>query len=112
MGGSNVPLTPPFLCRGLSAPECAGYTNSGNLLNRSANRMKPFITISAVAFVFVVAPSPCFAAWDVETVTKERAKELGMEIRVPAANPDQVRIELEFKLEGTLKKFGRIDLWI
>jgi hypothetical protein len=27
----------------------------------------------------------CFAMWDIETVTKERAKELGMEVRSSAA---------------------------
>ena len=74
--------------------------------------MKTFITIAAVAVLLVAVPGPCFALWGIATVNRERAKELGMEVRVPAANPDQVRIELEFKLEGTLKKFGRVDLWI
>ncbi len=74
--------------------------------------MKPIFTITAVAIVFIVAPTPCFALWGGVTVNRERAKELGMEIRVPAANPDQVRIELVFKLEGTLKKFSVVDLWI
>ena len=72
--------------------------------------MKTFITIAAVAVLLVAVPGPCFALWGIATVNRERAKELGMEVRVPAANPDQVRIELEFKLEGELKKFDRVDL--
>jgi hypothetical protein len=43
--------------------------------------MKPIFTISAGAFLFVVAPSLCFALSVTKTVSKERAKELGMEVR-------------------------------
>ena len=72
--------------------------------------MKAFITIAAVAVLLVAAPGPCFALWGMATVNRERAKELGIEVRVAAAKPDQVRIEFEFKLEGELKKFDRVDL--
>src|SRR5262249_39647581 len=71
--------------------------------------MKANFTTAAVA-IFVLAPSPCFALWDVETVSRERAKELGMEVRWKADGPNQVRVELEFKAEGELKGFSRIDL--
>src|SRR5262249_24836976 len=70
--------------------------------------MKTAFNIAVLA-VLLVAPSPCFAAWDVEIVSKDRAKELGMEIR-STAGPKQVRVELEFKVEGPLKNFSRVDL--
>jgi hypothetical protein len=67
--------------------------------------MKLIFTISAVAVLLVVAPSPCFALWVTVSVSKERAKELGMEVRSTAAGPNQVRVELEFKTEGKFEKF-------
>jgi hypothetical protein len=65
---------------------------------------------SAVLAVLLVAPTPCFALWEIEPVSKERAKELGMEVRSTAAGPIRVRVELEFKAEGPLKNFSRVDL--
>src|SRR5687767_10527357 len=72
--------------------------------------MKTILNISVVAVFFVVATSPCFALWDVESVSKERAKELGMEVRSKAAGPKHVGVELEFKLDGQLKDFSQVDL--
>jgi hypothetical protein len=48
----------------------------------------------------------------VKKVSKEGAKELGMEVRSQAAGPNQVRVELEFNVEGQLKRFSRVDLRI
>jgi hypothetical protein len=59
----------------------------------------------AVLAVLLVTPGRCFALWGYAHVSKERAKELGMEVRSTAAGPDQVRLELEFKIEGKLKDF-------
>jgi hypothetical protein len=72
-------------------------------------QMKPIFTISALAFLFVVAPSPCFALWVTVSVSKEQAKELAMEVRSTPAGPNrpnQVRVELEFKTEGKFEKFS------
>ena len=60
----------------------------------------------AVLAVLLVAPSPCFALWVIASVSKERAKELGMEVRSKAAGPNQVRVELEFKTEGKFEAFS------
>src|SRR5262245_51178026 len=63
----------------------------------------------AVLAVLLVAPGRCFALWVIASVSKERAKELGMEIRSMADRPNQpnqVRVELEFKTEGKLEKFS------
>ena len=60
----------------------------------------------AVLAVLLVAPGRCFALWTIAPVSKEGAKELGMEVRSTAAGPNQVRVELEFKAEGTFKEFS------
>jgi hypothetical protein len=72
--------------------------------------MKRIITISAVPIFLLVAVSPCFAEWGIALVTKERAKELGMEVRSESAGPNQVRVELEFSAERELKNVSRVDL--
>jgi len=72
--------------------------------------MKTIFSISAVAVFLVVAPSPCFALWFTVGVTPELAKKMGMEVRSTPAGPKQVRVELEFKAEGELKDFSRVDL--
>ena len=74
--------------------------------------MKTIFNISVLAVLLVVAPSPCFALWGVEHVSKERAKKLGMEVRSKAAGPNHVAVELEFKPEGELKNFSQVDLRI
>jgi hypothetical protein len=72
--------------------------------------MKTIFNISAVAVFLVVAPSPCFALWVIAPVSKEGAKELGMEVRSTAAGPNHVRVELEFKTEDKLKDFSQVEL--
>lgn len=72
--------------------------------------MKTLFTMTVVAVVLVAAPSPCFALWGLVPVSKETAKEMGMEVRSAAAGPAHVRVELEFKAEGKLKGFNRVDL--
>src|SRR6266567_1324485 len=68
--------------------------------------MKPIFTISAVAVLFVVAPTPCFALTQWVPVSKERAKELGMEVRTTATGPNHVEVQLEFKTEGKFEEFS------
>jgi hypothetical protein len=60
----------------------------------------------AVLAVLLVAPGRCFALWVIAPVSKERAKEMGVEVRSKAAGPNQLRVELEFKTEGTFKEFS------
>jgi hypothetical protein len=68
--------------------------------------MKTIVSIVAFAVLFGVAPSRCFALWEVADVSVEEAKELGMEIRLQAAGSNHVGVELEFKTEGKFKAFG------
>ncbi len=72
--------------------------------------MRKLLSLSVLAFLTVFASVRCFALMELENVSKERAKELGLEIRVKAAGPDVVRIELEFATKGELKGFSRVDL--
>jgi len=62
------------------------------------------------ASLIVVVPSPCFALWLIAPVSKERAKEMDMEVRSMAAGPNHVTVELDFSTEGALKDFSRVDL--
>ena len=66
----------------------------------------------AILPVLLVAPSPCFASWEIAPVNKELAKKMGIEVRSEPAGPNRVRVELEFKTEGELKNFSRVDLRI
>src|SRR5262245_46501532 len=63
----------------------------------------------AVLAVLLVAPGRCFALWGIAPVSKERAKEMGIEVR-STAGPNRVRVEMEFKAEDLLKNFSRVDL--
>jgi hypothetical protein len=45
--------------------------------------MKLIIAIAVVAVLFAVAPSPCFALWEIAEVTREKAKEMGLEVKSP-----------------------------
>jgi hypothetical protein len=68
--------------------------------------------IIAVLAALLAAPSSCFALGTTIQVSKEGAKDLGMEVRSKAAGPNQVRVELEFNVKGQLKNFRRVDLWL
>ena len=72
--------------------------------------MKTAVSIAALA-VLLTSTSPCFALGSVLQVSKEEAKKMGMEVRSELAGPDQVRVELEFKVEGGLKHFKHVNLW-
>jgi hypothetical protein len=86
---------------------------SERLLSAGAvrNTMKTIFSISVLAVLLLVAASPCFALRSLVPLSKERAKQLGMEIRSQANGP-QVWVELEFKPEGELKHFSHVELEI
>ena len=72
--------------------------------------MKTILSISTAAVILFAVPSPCFALWESVRVSKETAKQLGMEVRSTTAAPNHLVVELEFKNEGSLKEFSRVDL--
>jgi len=61
------------------------------------------------AVLLVMAPGRCLALWGIESVSKERAKELGVQVRTTATGPNHVIVKLEFKTEGELKNFSGVD---
>jgi hypothetical protein len=67
--------------------------------------MKMILNALGLALLLFSASSPCFALMTVMHVSKERAKEFGMEIRSKANGSGGVWVELEFKTEGQLKDF-------
>src|SRR6266700_337664 len=72
--------------------------------------MKTMRNLPVLTFLFALATGPCFAEMVIERVSRERAKELGMEIRSNPAGPDAVRVVLEFQAAGELKNFSRVDM--
>jgi len=76
------------------------------------SKMKTILNISVLIFLLVAASSRCFALWSGGQVSKEQAKELGMEIRSKANDTGAFWVELEFKPEGKLKSFSHVDLRI
>jgi len=70
--------------------------------------MKPFVTVAVFA-ALLAAAGPCFALWDVEVVSKERARKLGVQVRT-ADGPGRVIVRLEFKTAGELKGCSSIEL--
>jgi hypothetical protein len=72
--------------------------------------MRPILGLPVLALLLLIAPGRCFGLWEIAEVTPQEAKELGLEVRAIAAGPEQVRIEMEFKSDGVLKGFDRVDL--
>jgi hypothetical protein len=68
--------------------------------------------VSVLAVLLFIASRPCVAMMSIEHVSRERARELGLEIRSNAAGPGAARVELEFGAKGELKKYLRVDLLI
>jgi hypothetical protein len=67
--------------------------------------MKTAFNIAVLA-ILLVAPSRSFALWEIAHVSKEQAKEMGMEVRSEPAGLNHVRVELEFKTEGRFGEFS------
>jgi hypothetical protein len=73
--------------------------------------MKTAFNIAVLA-VLLITPNRSFALWLIAPVSKNLAKEMGMEVRSELAGPNHVRVELEFKIEGAFKDFSSVDLRI
>jgi len=74
--------------------------------------MKTTFNVAVFAVLLAAAPSVCLAMMEIEEVSKDRAKALGVEVRANAAGPDAIRVELEFDAKGELKDYSRVDLEI
>jgi hypothetical protein len=72
--------------------------------------MGTIFNTSVLAVLLTVAPNRSYALELIETVTKEQAKLLGLQIRSNAAGTDAVLIVLEFETKGELKNYHRVAL--
>jgi len=68
--------------------------------------------IIIATWLLLVAANSGFALTPVEFVTKEAVKAMGVKIRAEARGSDQVWVELEFKPEGKLKTYSRVQLGV
>ena len=74
--------------------------------------IKTLLNLSVLTVLFFAASSHCFAMISLASVSKQQAKELGMEIRLKDNGPNEVWVELEFKTEGKFKDFNHVSLEI
>jgi hypothetical protein len=75
------------------------------------HHMKTIRIILVLAFLLVTA-STSFALIQVETISKERAKELGATISAKMVGTNQVGVWLEFAPKGRLQNFSSVTLEI
>jgi hypothetical protein len=74
--------------------------------------MKALLRFSAFAFLLLAAANRCLALMEIEDVTKERAKSLGVTVQSRSAGTNQINVTVEFKAKGELKDFSRVELEI
>jgi hypothetical protein len=72
--------------------------------------MKTSLTTLALVLLVLAAPTRCDALTEVEDVTKERAKALGLVMRVSAGGMNEVQVTLEFRTKGELAEFSHVEL--
>ena len=73
-------------------------------------KISTMLRFSAVSVLVLTIPSFCFALEEIEFVSRERAKELGLVIQWNSAGPDAVRVVLDFETKGELKNYTRVEL--
>src|SRR5262245_19557410 len=96
----------------MSRPARAELPASCAFTQRSQFRMQWFSEIVTAAAFLIVTANPCLALWEIALVSKEPAKEMGMEVRSHAAGPVEVRVDLEYKPQGELKDVREVNLRI
>jgi hypothetical protein len=71
--------------------------------------MKTILNIAVLGILLAFGPKPCFAAWAIGGhLSKQQAKEMGMEIRSKTNGTNEVSVELEIKTEGELSSVGQV----
>ena len=77
-----------------------------------SKKMISLLGIPIVAFLLLITATESHALMSIDEVSTERAKALGIDVRVKASGPKHVRVELEFKTEGELKHFSHVSMEI
>ena len=76
------------------------------------SKMKTILNISVLTFLLVAASSHCFAEMLITDVSRAKAKEMGVAIRSHKNGDAGVKVRLEFRTQGVLKDFNRVELII
>ena len=74
-------------------------------------RLLPVLLLVA-ATLHLLAPTASYGMRSVRIMTKEMAREMGLEVRATASGPNAAWVELELKPEGKLKNFSHVELEI
>src|SRR4051794_39164815 len=91
-------------------------THAGGAVPRSGERpRRSLLPMKAVVFAAVfaallAAPGSCHALWDVASVTKESAKEMGVRVRATPSGQNRIALEVELPTGREFKDLDRVDL--
>ena len=77
----------------------------------SEKHMKNAVFLAAL-ILSMATPETSLAMISVGNVSKERAEELGIELRAKPNGPDEAWVELEFRPDGKLAGFNHVSLEI
>ena len=72
--------------------------------------MKQITSICIATLLLLTVTRAGFGETDIENVSPQRAKQLGINIQAKALGGDDVRIEFQFPLRKELKDFNRVEL--
>ncbi len=75
--------------------------------------LRQFIKLLLVSLLLLAMPiSHSLAMMGIRPVSKDLAKEMGIELRFTDNGPSEVSVQLTFKAEGKLKDFSHVSLEI
>jgi hypothetical protein len=74
--------------------------------------MKRTTASLSLMLLLFAASNRCLAEMGIVEVSRERAREFGIDVRSTQNGPDEIWVELEFKPEGKLKNFKHVSLEI
>ena len=74
--------------------------------------MKTKFAILILDLLLLVSPSRCVALYGIADVSNAEAKEMGVTIRMDKNGDAGIRVSMEFKTTGKLRKFTRVEVQI
>jgi hypothetical protein len=72
--------------------------------------MKMIFKLSLLTAVLMAASGPCFALQENKVVSTQEAKAMGVAMRSHPDGDAGTKVSLEFKTQGALKNFTRVEL--
>jgi hypothetical protein len=77
---------------------------------RLSARGRAPITVLVLLLLTCALPARCFALVEIEDISKERAKQMGIDVRVKRSANNDAWVQVEFRAAGPLKEFRWADL--